>query len=821
MKLLRQWLHPLQDDLPPLYLVGGAVRDHLLSRAPKDIDLICTDAKAVAKKLAAVRNATMVPFEKKADEPCFRVVDRRQPGNFLDISPMRGGTLNTDLCRRDFTINAIAIRIAPDGTLGELADPMKGADDLKRGCIRMTGPDVFRSDPLRILRAIRFAASLGFDIETDTLAVIATHVDQLTEVASERILVELLEIFKTRHSATFVRKMDELRILEVIFPEIRPMKGCAQNAYHHLDVWNHSLLVVDHCEDILNHLEYFFGPVSEQVRNNLRDHRRMPLLKFAAMLHDVGKPVARGFREDTGRITFYGHDRQGAEIMSEITRRLRMSRRDQEFLNLMVAEHLHILNLFFHKVKPATRMRWFRKLRDDCIPLLIMGMADIKSALGPMTAEERRDQHLRWSAETVGTYFNKIKEKLERQDLINGRDLIEQGISPGPEMGRILRSVRDAQDAGYVRNRKEALALAKRRGYIMELPKEFRLISKFVTGSHLYGTNTPASDVDTRGVFIPGKKYFLGFLNRTQQFEDKVNDVVFMEIRQYLKLALDCNPNIIEWLFVPEKDWLASSKEWERIVENRELFLSKKARYTFAGYAFSQLKRIQRHRSWLLHPPGEKPLREDYGLPGQKKLVSADQMGAFNAILSNYFEEIKQHHALKAQLEEMQETRDFMSVFQSSRTMNVKMAEKIMPVSDNFLEALDKEKRYNQALQTWNQYQDWKKKRNPERAELERRYGFDTKHGSHLYRLLGECEEMLTEKTLTFPRPDAELLLDIRNGCWDYDRLMTEIGDIDARFDKMYEESTLPKKPNRVKVDQFCIEIVETHLKAERAQVRS
>jgi len=347
----------------------------------------------------------------------------------------------------------------------------------------------------------------------------------------------------------------------------------------------------------------------------------------------------------------------------------------------------------------------------------------------------------------------------------------------------------------------------------MKLPKKFKLISKFVTGSHLYGNSTPESDVDTRGVFIPDRRYFLGFMNRTKQFEDKVSDTTFMEIRQFLNLALDCNPNIIEWLFVPEKDWIVSSEEWERIVEKRDLFLSKKARYTFAGYAFSQLRRIKRHRSWLLHPPKKKPLRSDYGLPEDKKLVGADQIGAFNAILAHYFEEIKQHHKLKLQLEEMQETRDFLSVFQSSKTMDVKMAGSVMSVSDNFLAALDKEKRYNQALREWNQYQNWKKNRNPERAELERRFGFDSKHGSHLYRLLGECEELLTKKTLVFPRPDAKLLLDIKNGCWNYETLMEKIGDIDARFDKLYKESPLPKNPDRVAVDNLCIELVEEYLK--------
>jgi hypothetical protein len=118
-------------------------------------------------------------------------------------------------------------------------------------------------------------------------------------------------------------------------------------------------------------------------------------------------------------------------------------------------------------------------------------------------------------------------------------------------------------------------------------------------------------------------------------------------------------------------------------------------------------------------------------------------------------------------------------------------------------------------LREWHQYQEWKKNRNPERAELEKQYGYDCKHGSHLYRLLSECEEILIQKHITFPRPDAEILLAIRNGCWTYDRLMEEIGDIDARFDQLCQESSLPKQPDRNAIDQLCIEIVETHLRKD------
>ncbi len=460
-KMLRDWLTPLQGDQTPLWVVGGAVRDHLLSRVPKDIDLMCHDAQVMAEKLAAAKDAAVVPFRKKADEPCFRVADRKSPDSFIDIVPMRGDTVAADLGHRDFTINAIAIRVEQGKNLGDVIDPLNGVRDLEQGLIRMTGPDVFSADPLRILRAVRFAAMLDFTIEEATLAAMRRHFTLIQNTAAERILAELLEIFRTGRSTFFVRLMDDLGILDVIFPEIRAMKGCTQNTYHHTDVWNHSLMVLEICEYVVNHLQEFFGSVTEDVADNLKPGNRIPLLKLSAMLHDVGKPMTRGVKEDTGRITFYGHDKEGAEIVSQITQRLRMSSRDQEFVRTMVAEHLNVLSLFFYKVRPTTRMRWFRKLKDDCIPIIIMGIGDIKSTLGPASTEERREHHLQWSQNMAMTYYGKIKKQLERHNLITGKDQIDMGMSPGPEMGSILRKIREAQDAGLIINREEAMAMVK------------------------------------------------------------------------------------------------------------------------------------------------------------------------------------------------------------------------------------------------------------------------------------------------------------------------------------------------------------------------
>ncbi len=461
-KILKEWLSRLDGELPEVYLVGGVVRDMLLSRPPRDIDLMTRDAESFAKKLAATRDAVVVPFEKKADEPCYRVIVRQHRESFIDIVSMRGDTVSDDLERRDFTVNAIAVRIESGGASGKIIDPLNGRGDLAQRIIRAAGAYAFVSDPLRILRALRFAAELGFTIEDSTLAMMKSHAELLKHTASERIFAELLKIFAAENTGGFVRMMDRLGILSLIFPEIVAMKGCTQNSHHHLDVWSHSLLVLENCEHILTHLEDFFGQGYDKISENLKkDENRIALLKLTAMLHDAGKPLTSAVEKETGRITFYGHDKAGAEIVSGTARRLRMSGKDQAFIQRLVAEHLHILNLSRPEVRPGTRLRLFRNLGDDVIPLIIHGMADINSTLGPDSDALEREAYLEWAKATVIEYYEHTKAQLESPNFVTGNDLIALGMSPGPEMGRMLREIREAQDTNTVRDREEALSLAK------------------------------------------------------------------------------------------------------------------------------------------------------------------------------------------------------------------------------------------------------------------------------------------------------------------------------------------------------------------------
>ncbi len=459
-KILREWLAPLEGNWPSLYLVGGAVRDRLLARPARDLDLVCRNAKEFARRVAKTRDATVVPFEKRANEPCYRIVDRQKSDTFVDLSPIKGESIVEDLSSRDFTINAMAYEVRPEGELSRLIDPLEGLLDLEQRIIRITGPGAFSSDPLRILRAPRFAASLDSTIEQATMGTMKEEAFKLEKVAGERIWAELLEILRSPGSSRLVRLMDRLEIMTVLFPEVKAMKGCAQNFFHHLDVWDHSLAVLENCEGLAGRLEDYFGPAAANVKDNIMAHNRLPLMKMAALFHDVAKPATRDVDKDSDRITFYGHQREGQQMAGEIAGRLRMSKRDQGFFATLIGEHMHVLNLSSPEVRPATRLKWFRKLKDDCVPLIILGIADMEATLGPASAQKRRENHIQWSKESVKAYYGEIKQKLERRDLIAGKDLLGLGIPPGPEMGRILRKVREAQDIGEINDREEALALA-------------------------------------------------------------------------------------------------------------------------------------------------------------------------------------------------------------------------------------------------------------------------------------------------------------------------------------------------------------------------
>lgn len=288
-------------------------------------------------------------------------------------------------------------------------------------------------------------------------------------------------------------------------------------------------------------------------------------------------------------------------------------------------------------------------------------------------------------------------------------------------------------------------------------------------GSRAYGTNTPTSDTDIKGICVAPLETYLGLGNDFEQAEFKSEETegVIYELRKFLKLAAECNPNILEILFVADEDVLFCTPAGQMLRDNRDMFVSKKARHTFAGYAQSQLKRIKGHRAWLLNPPKGKPERASYDLP--EKGMGPSEMGALNSL------EEKGH------------------VF-----------------SESAVGLLQKEKAYFNALQEWKNYEGWKKSRNPARAELEAKCGYDSKHAMHLVRLLTMCSEILRGKGVLVKRTDdVAKLLEIRNGNWTYDEVIELAEKLEKQIDVSNKFSTLPESCDRQAVSDLSVAIIK------------
>jgi tRNA nucleotidyltransferase/poly(A) polymerase len=458
---LKKWLGPLGKSLPEVFVVGGAVRDHLLGREVRDIDLMCPEPEDLARRLQAVHDVARVPFLKKPGAPCIRVVNRRDTEDFIDLVPIHGGSLEQDLTRRDFTINAMAMRVMPGGVAGEVVDPLGGRGDLERGVIRAAGPRAFLEDPLRVVRASRFSAELSFQIDPQTIGLMRGAGARLAGVAAERVTRELFLTLRTPASAPRIRVLDDVGALEAVLPEIGPMRGCPQNAYHHLDVWGHTLEALEHLERLLVAAGEHFGAAAGALGHYLEGGSRLSVLKLAVLLHDAGKPPSRSATPPEGGATFHGHDAAGAAMAAAAGRRLKLAARDRETLELLVRHHMHLFDLTGAAVGAKTLTRWFRRHGEKMTAMVLLYMADTLATRGPALGEAERERLLSWGRGAVVSYYGAIKARLDRKPLITGRDLAAMGMTPGPAMGQVLRAVREAQDAGSVRTVEESIALAR------------------------------------------------------------------------------------------------------------------------------------------------------------------------------------------------------------------------------------------------------------------------------------------------------------------------------------------------------------------------
>jgi poly(A) polymerase len=445
----------LPADRRGIYLVGGTVRDVLMGLQPGDIDLaIDGDINRAATAIAEKSGGRVVDLGKKG----FAVLRVASPSLTVDITPLGGPTIEADLRQRDFTINAMAYDVEAQ----RMVDCTGGLSDLEQKTIRMVSEAAFTKDPARLVRAYRMAATLGFSITGQTRAAIHRYAPLIDGVAGERVWAELLKLFSPPNSSSVVGDMAADALLTSIFPELEPTIGCIQNRFHQYDVFEHSLRTYAHMEALVNHAQERFAQLApaDEVAD-LVAHGA--LMKYAALLHDVGKPATRKVDAD-GRIRFPGHAGQGATIANVISRRLRLSRWQRETADTIIRNHIRPLFLFLATQSDTFGkrgiVRFFTHGNRLTLPILVHSMADI---MAKQTVLQSRDaEFIAFCDRLMAEYGAFRNRQAIVPPLINGHDLINIfGLFPAPRFKWILSRVDERRLTGELSTRDEALEWVK------------------------------------------------------------------------------------------------------------------------------------------------------------------------------------------------------------------------------------------------------------------------------------------------------------------------------------------------------------------------
>jgi poly(A) polymerase len=442
------------------WLVGGAVRDRLLGRRTDDVDLaVPDDPKAPARRIARATGGAS--FRLSDEFGAWRVVG---PGHawHVDLVALRDGDILADLAQRDFTINAMAEPLAG----GPLVDPHGGRADLDRRLVRMVSARALADDPLRALRAVRIATELELELDPATGAAAAAHAAELARVAPERVFSELKRVVCADAARRGLGLMATHGLTAVVLPELAALRGVEQSAFHHLDVYDHTLAVLD-AVALLQRDPAAAGLGTGETADRLAALLAEPLadeltrgqaMRFAALLHDAAKPGTRAVRAD-GRVTFIGHDAAGAALAREVLGRLRASQRLREYVAALTAQHLR-LGFLVH-ARPLDRRAIWRYLRATepfSADVTAFTVADRVSTRG-RNADAAIESHVELACELLAAAF---AEERAPAPLLRGDELIaELGAVPGPMLGTVLAQLAEDRYAGAIATRSEALDRAR------------------------------------------------------------------------------------------------------------------------------------------------------------------------------------------------------------------------------------------------------------------------------------------------------------------------------------------------------------------------
>jgi len=490
------------------YIVGGFIRDWLLERKTNDIDIAVSGAAlTIAREIAEEIGGKFVLLDDVNNIARVVVIEDKQPRRTSQNQELRGvewhfdfspftEDIESDLARRDFTINAMALELSQFVTAStatsissrksasfltakqsplKLIDPFSGEEDLRDKIVRGVSEQIFEADAARLLRAVRLAAELDFTIEPNTESLVRRHSQAITEVSGERVREELLRLLTLPRAAYHLRYLDKLGLLLALIPELAESKGVEQPTVHFWDVYEHSLQTVAAIEFLIREDDWEYSnddmlptaPWSDTIDRHLSQEvssgsNHKVLLKLAGLFHDIAKPMTKSI-DDTGRARFLGHTKEGAAMTANILERLRFSNREIKLVESLVYHHLRPVQMA-HEGFPTQRAiyRYFRDTGEASIDILVLALADYLASRGPLASMEEWGKNCQLINYIVAEH-NKQQAKILPVKLIDGHDIMNNfGLASGPLIGKLLAIVNEAHASGELSTKEEALALVRR-----------------------------------------------------------------------------------------------------------------------------------------------------------------------------------------------------------------------------------------------------------------------------------------------------------------------------------------------------------------------
>ncbi|MBD9223673.1 CCA tRNA nucleotidyltransferase [bacterium] len=436
------------------YLVGGSIRDLFTKNCVFcDRDISIKGAENFARKIANKWDGTFIELDN--ENKIYRVV-LPDKINFLDISELQGNSIEEDLKRRDFTINAIAYDLTND----KFVDVTGGLKDLKNKVLRHIDDKNFEDDPLRILRAFRFYAVTGFKMTIELENALKKYLPLALNPAKERINYEIMKLFGGDFASSALLKMDEFGLLEKIFPCVTEMKKVPPNTHHHLDLFHHVVETVRQIEILYNEISGFEKEHLDAI--DFGGFPRINHLKLAGFLHDIGK-FSTWTIEESGRHRFIKHDDVGSKMVVPLLRDLKFSKKQIEYISCMIKNHIYPSNVIVApNLNDKVMMRYVRKMDDNVVDNIILAKADRLSARGVDITEEIVNTNISGLDKLLDFYLSKKDSLAPLPKLIDGREIMEiLNIKPSPNLGEIINAINEAQLNGDITTHEEAVNYIK------------------------------------------------------------------------------------------------------------------------------------------------------------------------------------------------------------------------------------------------------------------------------------------------------------------------------------------------------------------------